>query len=37
MATKKIAPAEQRQKRGRWVLPFLLVVTVLLGWYFWTN
>lgn len=28
-------PSEEKQKRGRWVLPMVLVVTVLLSMWFW--
>lgn len=30
-----IAPREERYKRGRWVLPALLILSVLASLYFW--
>lgn len=31
---RKVTPSEERHKRGRWVLPVLLVVSVLISLYF---
>lgn len=36
MAEKRtVTPQEERRKRGRWVLPVLLAVSVLASLYFW--
>lgn len=36
MAQKRsVKPKEERQKRGRWVLPLLLLISVLASLYFW--
>ncbi len=36
MAQKRnVKPKEERLKRGRWVLPVLLVISVLASLYFW--
>jgi len=36
MGTKRqVTPSEERHKRGRWVMPVLLVLSVLLSLYFW--
>lgn len=31
---RKVTPPEEKAKRGRWVLPVLLVLSVLIGLYF---
>lgn len=36
MAEKRhLKPEPERTKRGRWVLPVVLVITVFVGLYFW--
>jgi len=34
---RKIKPEPERHKRGRWVMPILLIISVLLSFYFWSN
>lgn len=34
---RNVKPPEERHKRGRWVLPVVLAVSVLFSWFFWNR